>query len=168
LLGEDAELLKREIQAIKELLEEEAGSKCEWILSGYDVLIIRAKGCMESLVHYQTLLIRRHYAVLGDEECERLRAASLDLLQQLEVLDPLRSRDIEISVSTASITNLITLFAKKLGLFTCFSLSQHRPFHQINDVDYHLFCSLHTITIVGQARVPTYINTCIRLACTGS
>lgn len=28
-LGEDAELLKREIQAIKELLEEEAGSKCE-------------------------------------------------------------------------------------------------------------------------------------------
>jgi hypothetical protein len=29
LLGEDAELLKREIQAIKDLLEEEAGSKCE-------------------------------------------------------------------------------------------------------------------------------------------
>ena len=43
-LGEDAELLKREIQAIKELLEEEAGSKCECVLSGYDVLIIRAKG----------------------------------------------------------------------------------------------------------------------------
>ena len=43
-LGEDAELLKREIQAIEELLEEEAGSKCECVLSGYDVLIIRAKG----------------------------------------------------------------------------------------------------------------------------
>ena len=28
-LGEDAELLKREIRAIEELLEEEAGSKCE-------------------------------------------------------------------------------------------------------------------------------------------
>ena len=47
---------------------------------------------MESLVHYQALLIRRHYAVLGDEECERLRADSLDLLQQLEVLDPLRKQ----------------------------------------------------------------------------
>lgn len=34
LLGEDAELLKREIQAIKELLEEEASSKCEWVISG--------------------------------------------------------------------------------------------------------------------------------------
>jgi len=43
-LGENAELLKREIQAIKELLEEEAGSKCECVLSGYDVLITRAKG----------------------------------------------------------------------------------------------------------------------------
>ena len=42
--GEDAELLKREIQAIEELLEEEAGSKCECVLSGYGVLIIRAKG----------------------------------------------------------------------------------------------------------------------------
>jgi len=47
---------------------------------------------MESLVHYQALLIRRHYTVLGDEECERLRADSLDLLQQLEVLDPLRKQ----------------------------------------------------------------------------
>jgi len=47
---------------------------------------------MESLVHYQALLIRRHYAVLGDEECERLRADSLGLLQQLEVLDPLRKQ----------------------------------------------------------------------------
>lgn len=74
--GEDAELLKREVQAIKELLEEEAGSK--W--------------CMESLVHYQTLLVQHHHAVLGDEECERLRANSLELLQQLEAQDPLRKQ----------------------------------------------------------------------------
>lgn len=47
---------------------------------------------MESLVHYQTLLIRRHYAVLGDEEREGLRADSLDLLQQLAALDPLRKQ----------------------------------------------------------------------------
>jgi len=83
--GEDAELLKREIQAIRELLEEEAGSK--W--------------CMESLVHYQTLLIRGHYTALGDEECDRLRANSLELLRQLEVLDPLRRqryRDLALTV----------------------------------------------------------------------
>jgi len=45
---------------------------------------------MESLVHYQTLLARHHYGALGEEECEGLRAKSLDLLQRLEVLDPLR------------------------------------------------------------------------------
>jgi len=84
--GEDAGLLKREIQAIKELLEEEAGSK--W--------------CLESLVHYQTLLVRRHYAVLGEEECERLRAESLEWLQQLEVLDPLRKQRYRDLASTAA------------------------------------------------------------------
>lgn len=47
---------------------------------------------MESLVHYQTLLVRRHYAALGDEGCERLRADSLELLQRLEELDPLRKQ----------------------------------------------------------------------------
>ena len=47
---------------------------------------------MESLVHYQILLVRRHRTVLGDEECERLRVNSLELLQQLEVLDPLRGQ----------------------------------------------------------------------------
>ena len=47
---------------------------------------------MESLVHYQTLLVRHHDAVLGDEECERLRVNSLELLKQLEVLDPLRKQ----------------------------------------------------------------------------
>ena len=47
---------------------------------------------MESLVHYQILLVRRHHAALGDEECERLRANSFKLLQQLETLDPLRGQ----------------------------------------------------------------------------
>ena len=47
---------------------------------------------MESLVHYQTLLVRRHHAVLGEEVCERLRADSLELLRRLEVLDPLRKQ----------------------------------------------------------------------------
>ena len=47
---------------------------------------------MESLVYYQTLLIQGHYAVLGVEECQRLRANSFNLLQQLEVLDPLRKQ----------------------------------------------------------------------------
>ena len=89
---------------------------------------------MESLVHYQTLLARRHFAVLGDEECERLRASSLDLLQRLEVMDPLRKqryRDLgESSVHHRSHHGL----AKKLVLFTCFLGAQHRPLHQINDV----------------------------------
>jgi len=47
---------------------------------------------MESLAHYQILLVRRHHAALGDEECERLRASSFKLLQQLELLDPLRGQ----------------------------------------------------------------------------
>jgi len=69
---------------------------------------------MESLVHYQTLLVRRHHAALGDEDCERLRANSLELLQKLEMLDPLRKqryRDLGENMIP------ITVFAAKLKLF---------------------------------------------------
>ena len=65
---------------------------------------------MESLVHYQTMLVQRHNAAVGEEECERLRAYSLELLQQLEAQDPLRMqryRDI-------GQYSVITIVAKKL------------------------------------------------------
>jgi hypothetical protein len=47
---------------------------------------------MESLVHYQMLLVRHHSTTLGGEGRERLRANSLELLQQLEAQDPLRKQ----------------------------------------------------------------------------
>lgn len=47
---------------------------------------------MESLVHYQTLLVQHHAAALGDGEYEQLRTNSLELLQQLETQDPLRKQ----------------------------------------------------------------------------
>lgn len=47
---------------------------------------------MESLVHYQTMLVQRHNRALGDDERERLRSNSLKLLQQLEAQDPLRKQ----------------------------------------------------------------------------
>lgn len=47
---------------------------------------------MESLIHYQTLLVRHHHAALGEEECERLRVNSHELLRKLEALDPLRQQ----------------------------------------------------------------------------
>lgn len=47
---------------------------------------------MESLVHYQTMLVRHHNAALGEEERERLRANTFELLQQLETQDPLRKQ----------------------------------------------------------------------------
>ena len=101
---------------------------------------------MESLVHYQTLLIRRHCAVLGDEECERLKTKSLDLLQQLEALDPLRKqryRDLgERSVHHESYHRLCEETRFVYSVF----MAQHRPFHQINDVDYY---SARAVSFMG-------------------
>lgn len=91
---------------------------------------------MESLVHYQTMLVRRHNAALGDEECERLRVNSLELLLQLEAQDPLRKhryRDIgQYRVHHDSYHHC----CGESRLFTQSLCAQHHPFHQIYDVGY--------------------------------
>jgi len=74
--GDDSGILKREIQSIQELLDEQPDSK--W--------------CMESLVHYKQLLVRSHSAMLAPKEGDNLIATCLDLLRQLETIDPLRKQ----------------------------------------------------------------------------
>ena len=65
-------LLEGEIQAIGELLEEEPGSK--W--------------CMESLVHYKSLLLKQH-ATQNDER-EALKEECARLLEELKGVDSFR------------------------------------------------------------------------------
>ena len=95
---------------------------------------------MESLVHYQTLLVQHHHAALGDEECERLRANSLELLQQLEAQDLLRKqryRDIgQYNVYHKS----YHVFAKKP--FRLLISCAHSIISSIKPVTSTAFCSL--------------------------
>lgn len=74
--GDDSAILQREIQSIQELLDEQPDSK--W--------------CMESLVHYKQMLIRNHSLSLASEERQELIRSCLDLLRQLETIDPLRKQ----------------------------------------------------------------------------
>ncbi|KZT26484.1 rab-protein geranylgeranyltransferase, partial [Neolentinus lepideus HHB14362 ss-1] len=74
--GQNRHILESEINAIEELLEEDPGSK--W--------------CIESLVHYKRLLVRNHAAVIGKEQAEKLHRQCIDMLQQLQTLDPPRKR----------------------------------------------------------------------------
>ncbi len=81
-------MLQAEISSIQELLDEQPDSKCEYQAS-LPVLIVLTvlTGCMESLVHYKQLLLRKHSASIAAEERETIEKACLDLLQQLQTLD---------------------------------------------------------------------------------
>ncbi|KAK2467050.1 hypothetical protein APHAL10511_001308 [Amanita phalloides] len=74
--GGDVNLLQREIAAIEELLNEQPDSK--W--------------CIESIVHYKRLLLRKHGEAVDTEvlkhDCQRL-------LLQLRTIDPLRRQRYE-------------------------------------------------------------------------
>jgi len=72
--GDNREILEREISVIKELLDEQPDST--W--------------CMESLVYYQGILLRRH-----EPHSEGLGQECLGLLQQLKNLDPARHQRYE-------------------------------------------------------------------------
>lgn len=106
---------------------------------------------MESLVHYQTMLVRRHNAALGDGECGRLRANSLELLQQLEAQDPLRKqryRDIgQCSVHYDSYRCCCEKLAYPLR-------AQRHPFHQIGDVDCYSVCLIRERMLDESRREP--------------
>lgn len=49
-------------------------------------------GCMESLVHYKQLLLRNHLTSIGEEGSQVLVKECLELLDQLESIDPQRRR----------------------------------------------------------------------------
>jgi len=72
--GDDRKVLEREIGIIKELLEEQPDSK--W--------------CMESLVHYQSILLRHH-----SPASESLVKECFGLLEQLKSVDPARQQRYE-------------------------------------------------------------------------
>lgn len=72
--GDDYKLLEREIVVIQELLDEQPDSK--W--------------CMDTLVYYKQLLLRKHPAHIGPLEAKALVQQCIDLLQQLESVDPSR------------------------------------------------------------------------------
>jgi len=74
--GQDRGILSQEIDGIQELLKEQPDSK--W--------------CMESLVHYKSLLIQRHASDVGPKGVKELGKECLALLGELEALDPLRQR----------------------------------------------------------------------------
>jgi len=102
---------------------------------------------MESLVHYQALLIRRHCAALGGEECERLRANSLELLQRLEVLDPLRKQRYQDLGESGAHHEFYHRLCGETHVACLFLVAQHGPFHQINDVDCYS-ARLHTRMVI--------------------
>ncbi|KAA1474885.1 rab-protein geranylgeranyltransferase [Dentipellis sp. KUC8613] len=83
--GEDRKLLEREIVVIQELLDEQPDSR--W--------------CMETLVHYKQLILLHHPPTAGSLEAKTLVQQCLDLLRQLEDIDPPRRqryRDLAVEV----------------------------------------------------------------------
>lgn len=56
-----------------------------------DLAVINT-GCMESLVRYKILTLRKHPSTLSREEKERLLLECTDLLSKLEGIDTLRRR----------------------------------------------------------------------------
>lgn len=89
--GDNSGILKREIQSIQELLDEQPDSKCLFrFISGSAGYADCEIGCMESLVHYKQLLVRNHSTSLESGEDDNLIASCLGLLRQLETIDPLR------------------------------------------------------------------------------
>ncbi|CDO70763.1 hypothetical protein BN946_scf184798.g78, partial [Trametes cinnabarina] len=74
--GEDKDVLDREIASIRELLEEQPDSK--W--------------CMESLVFYQRLLLRKHESAFTGEIRSGIERDCLELLNKLQEVDPDRKQ----------------------------------------------------------------------------
>ncbi|KAL1947695.1 hypothetical protein VTO73DRAFT_13419 [Trametes versicolor] len=70
--GDDRNILEREIASIQELLDEQPDSK--W--------------CMESLVFYKRLLLKRYGDVMTNEGKRDLGSECLDLLNKLQDIDP--------------------------------------------------------------------------------
>lgn len=90
-VGDDREVLEREIGVIKELLDEQPDSKCmAYVVHGLTIPYLAFTGCMESLVHYKGILLRHH-----SPHSETLVCECLDLLEQLKDIDPARRQRYE-------------------------------------------------------------------------
>ncbi|KAI0361949.1 rab-protein geranylgeranyltransferase [Trametes cingulata] len=74
--GDDKDIVEREVTSIQELLEEQPDSK--W--------------CMESLVFYNGLLLRRYRDLFPAERRQELGRECLELLRKLQDLDPDRKQ----------------------------------------------------------------------------
>ncbi|KAI0670517.1 rab-protein geranylgeranyltransferase [Trametes maxima] len=86
--GDDRVIVEREIDSIQELLEEQPDSK--W--------------CMESLVFYKRLLLRKHEDSLTDGDRNDLENKCLELLTKLQSVDPdRRQRYLDLSHSKRAV-----------------------------------------------------------------
>jgi len=86
--GRNKDLLLREIASIQELLQEQPDSRCE---SAFYCLCIPdlgcAIGCLESIVHYQQLLVKNWSL---ETDVKQMSEDCISLLKRLEELDPMR------------------------------------------------------------------------------
>ena len=91
-IGEDPDILNREITAIQELLDEQPDSKCWSKMSLNRVFIADCgnTGCMESLVHYKRMLLRKHESSLDSAVKLALTEDCENLLLKLQTIDPSR------------------------------------------------------------------------------
>ncbi|PPQ78529.1 LOW QUALITY PROTEIN: hypothetical protein CVT25_011801, partial [Psilocybe cyanescens] len=84
------ELLHREITSIQELLDEQPDSKCRFYRRCPQVVVNDLRiGCMESIVHYNRLLLKKWTA---GKDAVPLINDIRTLLHRLEELDPARRR----------------------------------------------------------------------------
>lgn len=91
-IGESEEQLRQEIAIIEELLAEQPDSRCKSMPRPFVSVIKTHPGCMESLVYYNRLLLKKYCP-----DSEDIRQKCLDFLQQLEQIDgprKLRYREI--------------------------------------------------------------------------
>lgn len=86
--GDDRNRLESEIAVIQELLDEQPDSKCKGgVAAVHNIDSFLLIGCMESIVHYNTILVDRHGSFVDGPA---LRDRCYELLQQLIQLDPAR------------------------------------------------------------------------------
>ena len=87
--------MRREIEGIEELLEEEPDSRCTSKFSSPGCSKLTwsedlATGCLDSLIHYKRLLVKLLSSEEDREEREKLNLECKEMLDQLAEIDPMR------------------------------------------------------------------------------
>lgn len=87
-LGDNKEILEREISVIEELLSLEPDSKCKFLYIYYFQLLSNNMiGCLESLVTYKQLLLRKYAGAFSTLQLEEMFRTCHDILLNLERID---------------------------------------------------------------------------------